>query len=169
MNSKQEKPGMHGAASSDSACTFLATTSVATNRTPYATLDRAPIFQLGHDVLVVKAPLQLRALLRLQGQDVGLLVRAGGVASAQIADELREPSRLQGGGVVGALPCAVLGEVALDPLCTHRVGRDIYGNAKVVPRKTDALDAVLVLFLQQSDVEQADVLEWNRVPGGAIV
>mmetsp|Transcript_58571 Transcript_58571/g.166622 ORF Transcript_58571/g.166622 Transcript_58571/m.166622 type:complete len:298 (-) Transcript_58571:228-1121(-) len=145
------------------------TNSIAEPCTPCAALDGAAIFQLGHDILIVQAPLQLRALLRLQRQDVRLLVRAGGVARAQVADELGQPGRLQGGRVVGALPRAVLGEVALDPLRAHRVCRNVYGNAQVVPRKADALDAVLVLFLQQSDVEQADVLERHGVSRGAIV
>eukprot|EP00959_Pyramimonas_sp_CCMP1952_P077697 1624290-Pyramimonas_sp.AAC.1 len=84
------------------------TNSIAEPCTPCAALDGAAIFQLGHDILIVQAPLQLRTLLRLQRQDVGLLVGAGGVAGVEIADELRETGGLQGGGVVGALPGAVL-------------------------------------------------------------
>merc|ERR1712060_76273 len=64
---------------------------------------------------------------------------------------------------------AVLREVALDPLRAHRVRGDVDGDAQMVPREADALDAVLVLLLQQADVEQADVLEGHRVPRGAVV
>merc|ERR1719504_229383 len=83
--------------------------------------------------------------------------------------EPAEADRLQGRGVVRALPSAVLCEMPLDPLGAHCIGGDINRNAQVVARETNRFHAVLVLLLQDADVEQTNILEGHRVAGCAIV
>jgi len=71
--------------------------------------------------------------------------------------------------VVRALPSAILGEVALNPSSAQGVGGDVDGDAEVVAREANVLDAVRVILLQEADVEEADVLEGHRVARGAVV
>ena len=57
--------------------------------------------------------------------------------------------------MIGALPSAVLGEVALVPRGTEGVGGHIHSNAEVVPREANMLDTVLVAAHPESDEERA--------------
>merc|ERR1712203_1317201 len=65
---------------------------------------------LVQDGFVVLAPLQLGTLLLLQVQNVTRLVGQGRVGCVQVTDQLGQARRLQRGGMVRALPSAVLGE-----------------------------------------------------------
>mmetsp|Transcript_4537 Transcript_4537/g.10199 ORF Transcript_4537/g.10199 Transcript_4537/m.10199 type:complete len:330 (-) Transcript_4537:113-1102(-) len=130
---------------------------------------RIPRGCLLEDCFVVLTPLELRPLLLLQVEDVHLLVCQSRVSILQVPDELAEALWLQGGCVVGALPGAILCEVALVPLGPESEGGDVDGNAEVVSRKADGLHTVRVVLLQNSNVKQADVLEWHRVARGAVV
>ena len=87
----------------------------------------------------------------------------------EVADELAEAGRLERGRVVGALPRAVLGEVALEPRRAERVRGDVDRDAEVVAREADELHAVLVRLVQISDLEHAHVLERHGVARRAVV
>ena len=63
------------------------------------------------EVGVVAAPLELRALLGLDRQDVGLLGAHALPGGLEVAAELGHAGGLERGRVVRALPRAVLGEV----------------------------------------------------------
>merc|ERR1712151_1449848 len=103
---------------------------------------------LRHEVLVVLTPLQLRTHALLQIQDVFLLVSQRRVHRLQVSAQSAETLRLQRGRVVCALPSAVLGEMALDPLSSNRVSTHINGNTQVMARETNGLDTMLVLLLE---------------------
>ena len=51
-----------------------------------------------------------------------------------------------------------LGEVALVPRGAHRVGGHVDGDAEVMAREANVLDAVLVEVVQDAQLEQADIL-----------
>ena len=53
--------------------------------------------------------------------------------------------------------------MALDPLGTESIRTDVDGDAEMVSRKADRLDALLVVLLQQPDVQEAHILEVQEV------
>merc|ERR1712151_796435 len=77
-----------------------------------------------------------RASLRLPLDD-SLLVGQASVHRIQVSNQFGEPSSLQRGGMICALPSAIFGEMALDPLSSQGIGPDVDGDAKVVARKAD--------------------------------
>ena len=76
----------------------------------------APARSLLHLRRVVAAPLELRALLLLDGQDLARLGRHALPGRLQVPAELRQPRRLERRGVVRPFPGPVLGKVPLVPL-----------------------------------------------------
>merc|ERR1719296_66833 len=130
---------------------------------------RSRLSSLLHLILVVEAPLELGTHRLLQVQHLFLLVGQRSVHGMQVPHHLTKASRLKRGGMIGALPCAVLGEVALNPLGTQGVSTNVDRDAEVVAGETNGLHSMLVLLLQEADVKEADILEGHRVARGAIV
>merc|ERR1711924_286360 len=102
-------------------------------------------------------------------KNLGFFVSHRFIGCLKVATKLAKTRWLQRCGMVGALPGAVFGEVALIPLCAEGVSSNVNGDAQMVAGKADGLDAMCVLLLQKPDVQEAHILERHRVTGGAVV
>lgn len=65
---------------------------------------------------------------------------------AEVAGEFAHAVGFEGGGVVGAFPGAVEGEVALNPFGAKRHGGGVGGDAEVVTGEADGFDLFGKLF-----------------------
>ena len=57
--------------------------------------------------------------------------------------------------------------MAFDPCRAERDRGDVCRNPEVVPRESDSLDTIAEAFLETRDLEQADIVELDRVAGSA--
>ena len=109
------------------------------------------------------------ALDLFDGEQVGGFVVEGLVDVAEVAGEFAHTVGFEGGGVVGAFPGAVEGEVAFDPFGAECHGGGVGGNAEMVTGEADGFDLFGKVFPQAGDFEEADVFEGDGVAGGAAV
>ena len=112
---------------------------------------------------------QLRPLDFFNRQDFRRFVGKGFTDVAQIAGESPHSVRFQAGGVVGALPGAIEGEVAFEDLGTEGEGTDVCGDPEMVAAETDLLDAGAIGFAEAGDLQQADIFEGDGIAGGAAI
>src|SRR5690606_21966533 len=104
----------------------------------------------------MRGPLQLAALFEFDLENLGALRCEGLGNVADVTNETPQAIRLEGGGVVGPLPCAVEGEMPFDPLGAERHGGDVGGDAEVMAREADGLHAGSVGLAQAGDFLQTD-------------
>src|SRR5579871_3271951 len=112
---------------------------------------------------------ELVALRKLDFRHFSFLDLQGLADIANIPDQPAQSIRLQRGGMVGSLPGPVQREMPFNPGCPQNDGRNVDGNAEMMARKSDLLDARAEPLIDFLDFEQADLVKRNRIAGCACV
>ncbi|MDG1977685.1 MAG: hypothetical protein P8I44_03890 [Phycisphaerales bacterium] len=112
---------------------------------------------------------ELLTLDTLDLEDLTVLVSQGEAHAPKITGQPSHAVRFQRCGMVGAFPRPVEREVPFHPSGAEGHGGHVSRDAKVMSGETDRLDSTFELLLEPRDFQEADVLESDRIPGGATV